>query len=138
MIKDKQVQSLIEKYKTIYSLEYMLLLSNWDIETYMPKNGIATRGIVSGKIESLIQKLSLDKTFVFELKALHDGQTNLNDEEKAIIRSLWHSYDRCIKLPAEFVESFANLISTSSTVWAKAKENNDYDMFKPFLKKIGI
>lgn len=140
MIKDKRIKSLLEKYKTIYSLKYLLLLSNWDIETYMPKKAIYARGIVSGKIEALIQELSLQPEFVSELKGLYEytreKDIDLSDEEKAIIRTLWHTHTKYTKLPRTFVEEYTNLVSTSSTVWAKAKNKNDYEIFKPSLKKI--
>jgi len=135
-IKDKRIKLLLEQYKPIYSLKYMLLLSSWDTETFMPSEGVTARGFSTGNIEGLIQKLFLEKDFAKALLDIDPEDKKLTVTEAMIVNRLRHKYDKYTKLPSEFVNRFAALTSTASTVWAKAKSENDFEMFKPYLEKI--
>jgi carboxypeptidase Taq len=136
LITNPLILSVLEKYKNIYALKYLGVLANWDTETYMPSKGIEMRGQVMGKIEKLVQQLSLDPDFVRDIETLEIQQDQLNDYEKAVLRILSKANKKYRKLPAEFVEQFAELTAKSSTVWAEARKENDFKKFQPYLQDV--
>ena len=132
---NKIIIQLLEKYKTIWSLRYAVALADWDLSTYMPEDGVTARGEMIAKISSLKQKLFLDKDFVKLIK-LAENVENLGDYEKGVLRVLKRSLKRYEKLPFEFLEEFSKVVSESQIVWARAKKNDDFSIFAPYLDKI--
>lgn len=133
--KNPIILQLNQKYQLISSLNQLLALSGWDLETYMPQNGASNRGLVSAKVSSLIQKLYLDKDFV-KLVEEASKQTDLNDYELGILRLLKKNLYNFFKLPPEFVKEYAKVTNEGMVAWREAKDKNRYDIFSPFLKKI--
>lgn len=129
------IQLLLDKYRSIWSLIYADTLINWDTETYMPEMGVKSRGKVLADINCLVQKIILEKEFT-DLIIASEKEKSLNDFEKRAIYRLNKSVKQYQLLPAEFIKEWSELIAQASTIWAKAKRENNYDIFEPYLKKI--
>ena len=54
----------------------------------------------------------------------------------ASVRDARRSYDRKVRMPADLAREEARLGSEGYQAWAKAREANDYESFKPVLAKI--
>ncbi len=135
MFKNKYIKEILEKYKNIASLESLSSLASWDLSTYMPENAAKDRGFVLGKIEVLIKNFLLDRDF---LKLINQAEKskNLNDYERGVLRVLKKRIDFYKKLPSEFIEKFNQLTNQAQVVWKKAKTENDFNLFRPYLEKI--
>jgi len=101
----------------------------------MPEGGSQIRGIASARLYVLIQKELTDKKFIYLVKTASDLE-KLNDFEKGIVRILKKNVDRYLKLPKEFLHAYTALTTSSSKMWAKAKQKNDFGLFAQVLEKI--
>jgi len=135
LIKNYVILKILEKYRVIWSLNHLVSLGHWDLDTYMPEEGARSRGEALGKVATLSQKLFLEKDFV-DLILLAEKEENLNDYEQAIIRLLKRSLKYYQKLPAQFIEEYTILTSESRKVWEKARAQNNFSLFEPYLEKI--
>ncbi|MFP3360205.1 carboxypeptidase M32, partial [Planococcus sp. SIMBA_143] len=45
-------------------------------------------------------------------------------------------YERNIKIPAEEYSEYVILSSKAETIWEEAKENDDFELFRPYLEKL--
>lgn len=135
LIENKKIKQIISSYERIWSLNYLGALVGWDTETYMPEEGVESRGRVMSHLSSIVQDVLLDRKFVKLLKEAKDEQ-NLNVYEKKILHVLNTQLDHYQKLPKKFIEEYSNLIASASTVWAKAKAENNITEFLPILAKI--
>ena len=90
LITNPIILKLLEKYKVIWALSHLSGLGNWDLDTYIPEEGIPARSEALAKVATLSQELFLDKNF---LDLIYDSEKekNLNDFEKGIIRILKRS-----------------------------------------------
>lgn len=129
------IQLLFSNYRSIWSLIYADTLINWDTETYMPEMGVKSRGKVLADINCIIQKLLIDKEFLSILEQATNDKT-LNDFEKRAVYRLNKTVKDYLNLPPAFIKEWSELIAGASTIWAKAKKQNDYDAFEPYLNKI--
>jgi len=134
-IKNKTILKLIEKYKNIWALEHLERIVGWDLHTYSPEKAIRLRSEAFAKISSLKQELFLDKNFA-KLIEESKKEKNLNDSEKAVVRILSRTLREYKIYPKEFLEEYAKVISESSKVWEKAKEEKNFKIFEPYLKKV--
>jgi len=135
VVKDRIIKRLLQEYQNIWALIYFLNLAEWDTETYMPEGGSQIRGIASARLYVLIQKELTDKKFIYLVKTASDLE-KLNDFEKGIVRILKKNVDRYLKLPKEFLHAYTALTTSSSKMWAKAKQKNDFGLFAQVLEKI--
>jgi len=99
------IKELMEKYKTIWALSHFGSLAHWDLNTYMPEEGIESRAEALAKLAVLSQKMFLEKDFLSLIKKA-ENEKELNDYEKAVIRLLNRSLKYYQKLPPEFIEEF--------------------------------
>ncbi|MCD6484203.1 MAG: carboxypeptidase M32 [Candidatus Odinarchaeota archaeon] len=135
LFKNSVIKQVLEKFVDVWSLNYALSLLGWDTETYMPKESIKERSIVFGRLSVLQQRFLLSD----ELRNLvRKGakETNLNDYEAGIVRTLKRRIEKYEKLPPEFVEELEKVRAKSQMVWREARQKNDYNIFKPSLQKI--
>ena len=135
LIKNKVILKILEEYQILWSLSHLSALAHWDINTYMPQDGMEGRAKALSQVAMLRQKIFLDKKFVSLIK-LSQNQKNLNPYEKAIVRILKRSLKHYQKLPPEFIEEYIKVTSAAHQAWKQAKEKNKFSIFEPYLKKI--
>jgi carboxypeptidase Taq len=135
LIQNKLILEILEKYKVIWSLGHLAALGSWDLDTYMPEEGAGARGEALGKVATLSQRLFLEKDFVDSILSAEKEQ-NLNDYEKAIVRLLKRTLKYYQKLPPDFIEEFSKVTSESRKVWEKARKQDNFSLFEPYLEKI--
>jgi len=135
IITNTKIQKILNSYEKIWSLNYLNTLVGWDTETYMPVEGVEPRGKVLSNLNSILQDLFLEKSFV---KMIKDGNSEegLNVYEKKILHVLNKQLDYFEKLPKKFLEEYTGLLSCASTLWGKSKAENNITEFLPVLEKI--
>ncbi len=63
-------------------------------------------------------------------------EESLSDKEKAILKKLKKEYKRSEAIPAEEMREFGELCSRATRVWQKAKQDNDFSIYAPYLEKL--
>ena len=133
--KNKIIKKILEKYKTIWSLQYLNGLASWDARIYMPKKGIFARGKAHAQVSSIIQKFFLEKEFIYLINKAGE-EKNLNVYEMGVLRILNKDLDEYQKLPTEFIEKWAETTNKGQSIWENAKNTNNFKSFAPILGKI--
>ncbi len=131
----KEVRELVEDYIDIWSLQHALSLMSWDLETYMPEDGVHERSIAMSRINLMIQRMVTRREFVEKLEKAEKIE-DLNDYEGGVIRVLRRFVDYYVKIPPRIVEELSRTASEASVVWRGAKARDDFEAFKPYLEKI--
>ena len=135
IIKNKVILEILDKYRQIWALGHLGGLANWDLSVYMPEDGAGARVEALAKLSTLMQKLFLDRDFV-ELIKKAENEKDLDDSEKAILRTLKRALKHYQKLPAEFIEEFSKVTSEGQIAWQNAKKESNFSIFEPYLEKI--
>jgi carboxypeptidase Taq len=133
MFKNQIILEILNKYRYIWSLESVNALMDWDLETYMPAQGI------DGRAEAIAYNSLLKQNYVNSLKPLIDKaekESELNDDELAVIRVLKRDIHYYTTLPPKFIESLNNTITKSNMKWRESREKSDFSIFKPYLERI--
>ncbi|MFP4644105.1 MAG: carboxypeptidase M32, partial [Spirochaetales bacterium] len=114
-------------------------LLSWDQETYMPEGGIADRSKQLSLLSSIVHERETSDEIGELLNTLGadeehpDGGDNVPESERPYIRQLYRDYRQATKLPAQLVRRMAEAASTGQSVWAKAREADDFSMFRDHL-----
>ncbi len=129
------IKKILEKYRTIWALNHVSALAEWDLKTYMPKQGLEARGEAFAALSALSQKVFLERDFV-ELIESAKRERELNDYEKGILRLLEKQLKYYSKLPASFLEEYAKATTEGNAAWQRAKKTKNFSIFEPYLKEI--
>ena len=131
-----ELEKFFQEYKDKKNA-YDLALSSlyFDMETVAPVNGIPYRNrmisILSGDaFDHIANPESIKK--IEELSQ----RDSLSETEKKEITLLLKELEDLRVLPREVYVDFQKIIADGQNAWRKAKEENDYQMFKPYLIQI--
>lgn len=120
----------------IQQLNAIGALLSWDMEVKMPQgsdksyradqssliSGLVHERYTSAELSEIIDKLIQDNT--------------LSDKDKKEVSVTKKGIDKSKKLSKEFVENESKITSEAYSIWEKAKENADFNIFKPALNQI--
>ncbi|MCU0660197.1 MAG: carboxypeptidase M32 [Candidatus Pacebacteria bacterium] len=134
----KPIDELKRRLLEIAHLSSALALLHWDQEVHMPKKGGASRALVIAELTGLIhQKLvALDVDRVLTKLQLAVKKGTLKGKDKVIVLETARTFERERKLPEAFVRDMAETISKAQSVWATARAQNNFTLFRPWLEKI--
>ncbi len=120
------------------ALQTARTLFEWDDETIAPYEaadytskviGILSKeymdSLINDDVRKLLKKLQEEKE-----------QEELTPTQKAIVKELAKIYDQLESVPPKEYKEFNELTTKSSRIWSKAKKDNCYDDFAPYLKQV--
>ena len=118
----------------LQTLQTISGILSWDQQTKMPAKAGNLRSQQLALLSKLIHEKMISPYFgdVIEETA-REARTPI--EQRAIAEAK-RIRDRAILLPSSLVEAFTKAKSTAVSVWATAKQNDDYEMFAPHLKEM--
>ncbi len=127
------LQKLYKHLEKIYHFNSVVSLLSWDQETYMPERAFEHRSQQMGLMASLIHQL---KTTELQ-EILKD--INLNELQRRdflIVKRVKQDLDKWSKIPEKLAVQLTEVTSQAQYYWDKAKKNDDFDTFAPYLEKI--
>ena len=129
---------LLEYQKEIFDLEHTINIINWDLLVSTPKDEKDSVISLLGNLESKLFSLETSSKHgeVLEDFINSDDFDKLPDAEKRYVKMMYKNYLKSVKVPHEFYVKYTELLHKSTAVWEEAKENNDYQAFKPYLKDV--
>ena len=132
------MKELKEYLQKIADLNYIITMLHWERDTIAPSKSLEYLVDVQTKLEMEVFDLTTNEKYKELLENVINSNeyNNLSVEEQIYLKDLLNEYDRFKRIPKKLYEEYCNLTGKSVTVWATAKEENNYDKFKPYLKKI--
>ncbi len=129
----------IEAYlKRIGELNYIITVLRWEMDTIAPKQSYDYLIETSTKYELEAYDLETSEEFINLINSLIDSNEykELTKEEQIYFEDLKEDFYKFKRVPKDFFEELCTLRSNSLNCWKEAKENDDYESFKPYLKRI--
>ncbi|MGK0239550.1 MAG: carboxypeptidase Taq [Candidatus Pelagisphaera sp.] len=123
------------KLKRINALNSISGLIGWDELVNLPEDSADQRKEQCAAMAQVCHVASIDPEIDTLLSKLEAQTTELDDDQKIVIKEARKSYDRSAKLPAEFVSRKARLDSESYHAWVDAKKNANFASYAPFLQR---
>lgn len=131
-------EKIIEYLKKIGELNYIVTILRWEMDTQAPKKSFDYLINVSTKYEMESFNLLTSDKYIRLLEEFVNSEefNNISYEEKVYINRLKDDYYKFKKVPKDFYEDFCKLKNNSLNAWVEAKETNNYELFKPYLKDV--
>ena len=138
MIAQEAYDELVRRCREATVLHSCGDVLGWDERTYMPPAGSPHRAEQMALLARLVHEMATAPR-VGELLAAVEGSPLVKDPdtlEAANVREIRRSYDRATKLPPALVEELARVTTQAQQVWQKARQDDDFAAFRPWLEKI--
>ncbi len=131
-------EKLLNYLKEIGELNYLVTILRWEMDTQAPKKSFDYLINVSTKYEmKIFNKLTSDDYISLIEDFINCDEFNkISIEEQIYVKDLKDDFYKFKKVPSDFYEDFCKLKQNSLNAWVEAKETNNYELFKPFLKDV--
>ncbi len=107
-----------------------------DSVTVAPRDTAEGRGIALGALAKEEHALFACRETGELLDYLDSQKDRLEFKDKRRTEELKLSYDKISKIPADEYSEYVMAVNEASDVWHKAKEQNDFALFMPYLEKL--
>ncbi len=113
-------------------------LAHWDMATYAPKQGKSMRSEALGTLSTEAFKMSVSPEMQNILTELSEEEhfNKLPEKYQRSIKKDIKHLDKFRKIPEDQYRDYVVLTSKAQNIWEKAKEDNDFETFQPYLEKI--
>ncbi len=131
----KRLKGLLAEIANLKAANAVL---NWDQLVNMPGGAAEDRGEQIATIENITHAKATSEEIGKLLAdlAADVGQLDPESDEACLIRTAKREFDKQTKVPAEFVTEMARVSTVAQSVWEKAKNNSDFELFRPHLEKL--
>ena len=126
----EELQQKMFAYRTASSSLYL------DGVTVAPKDTSAGRGVALGVLAGEMHKLFTSPEVGELLDFLDSRRDELDPVAAREVTVLRRDYSKTARIPADEYMEYAMLTNEASDVWHRAKENNDFESFRPVLEKL--
>ena len=129
-------EALIEMQNKSSAYSHAMGLINYDGQTTAPSGTAANRAHTLGILSKEIYKMATSPERIEVLEFLDANKEELDEKEKRMVQLLLKSQRFMKKIPMDEYIAYRQLIVESGVVWKRAKINNDFESFRPYLEKI--
>jgi len=131
-------QILLSHINEIHDLRKAVRVLTWDREVTMPGGGDADR---IHQITTLRRHCHSLYTSNLTGELIESATADINgagydSTQASLIRFLQRDYGRARNLPTEFISRSSEINSKATAAWKKAREENNFELFKPWLDKV--
>lgn len=130
------LQKFTELEHKLFAYSYAMGIMSYDSETVAPELSAEGRGEALGMLSEQVYQLTAGAETGEVLEALAAHQSELTVQQAAQLREWKKEYDMNCKIPAEEYIEYAKLLNKSGSVWRKAKVENDFAAFAPYIEQI--
>ena len=125
-----------DKYKSkmqkVADINHAIAVLSWDKEVNLPKNAAAHRSQQVATLAGIGHNEFVDPDFGLMLKRL-SGMKTLNEKEVRNVSITMDDYQKATKFSEAFIIRKSKVESNAYHSWLKAREENDYAIFKDAL-----
>lgn len=130
-----ELELLKSQDKKIMQLKGIEALLSWDQETILPEKANDYRSEQMGLISSIIQEEATKDNLRNAVEVL-SGDDSLSLEDKALVRYYNRFFQGEANLPVNLVKQEGELLGKSHQAWVKARQNDDFAAFAPYLSAL--
>ncbi len=115
---------------------HALALINYDGSTTAPKGTAANRAQTMSILSAENYRLSTGEETVELLEYLNENKAELSEKEVRCVELLLKGIRQLKKIPMDQYIELQKLLVESDHAWHVAKENNDWESYRPYLEKV--
>lgn len=127
---------LTDLCREISSLTEIRGILHWDKEVVMPSGGAGIRGKQVAALAAVLHEKRTSAELRDAISMAKEDVSSLGAFEQAVVRDADRDYKHKVGVPKELEMEIAEHEVISTQVWLKAREENDFKSFAPYLAKL--
>lgn len=132
-----QALSAMDKFQqTKAAYDHALGMIGLDAVTAAPHNSWEGRGKTMEVMSGITYELETNPEINLWLSYLEAHQEELDPVRRRQVELIRKNYDKTNKVPAEEYIDYSVLLNDAQTIWERAKRENNFDLFAPYLERI--
>ena len=135
-----ELQTALEQLKQLQIKQYAYHCAQsslyLDAVTVAPRDTSDGRGVALGILAGESHKLFSDPAVGELLDFLTEHANELDHSQRRQVEELRRSWRQLSRIPAEEYMEYAMLTNQASDVWHRAKEESNFELFRPVLEKL--
>lgn len=135
-----EIKEALEKLdllqRRLLAYRHAMGLIDFDGATAAPTGTAANRGETLAILSGESYTLSICPETVALLDELHAHLDELDAIHQRVVKQMYEEMDDMRKVPMDEYMEYQRLVTQAQDVWHKAKEQNDYSLFKPLLARL--
>ena len=135
---DQKLTQLKGILAEVFDIQTAIGLLDWDQQCYMPRGGAEGRGNQQATLSRIAHaRFTSDEVgqLLADLKS-YASQLDPDSDDARLIVVTSRQYEKRIKVPVAWVAENAQVTTVAHNVWTKARAENDFSIFQPYLEKI--
>ena len=133
---NQALEDLNKHQQTMAAYNHAIAVVYLDASTAAPKGTWEGRGSTMATLSEITYNLETDPKVGEMLSYLKAHLEELDEVQKRQVEVMRKSYDQTRKIPAEESIEYTVLLNDAQAAWEKAKNENDFDAFAPYLERI--
>ncbi len=135
---EKLLNRYIELLSQMQHYREMAGLAHWDMATYAPKEGKSIRSEAIGTLSTEAFKISVSNEMELLLKDLSMDEhfKQLSEKYQKSVKKDLKDLNKFRKIPEDKYRDYVILTSKSQNIWEKARAEDKFEDFKPYLEKV--
>jgi carboxypeptidase Taq len=135
---ESALAELKERLGTIVDLQRAQNVLAWDLEVWMPPAGAESRAGQLATLEAVAHERQIDGRLGELLDELGPYAESLpsDADDACLVRVARRDWERRRRVPTELAAELAKAQAESYTAWVKAREENDFPSFRPWLERM--
>lgn len=130
------ISSFDDLQRRVSSYELALGLVDYDSQTMAPPAGAAAHGEAQAVLFAAQHDLQCRPETGELLAQLNEHKDELDPLHAAELRVFTRTYEQDSRVPAEMAADYKRLTTEAFHVWKRAKDNDDFASFEPYLARI--
>lgn len=116
--------------------QYLGFIVSWDMQTDAAENSVMADSEQVAVMSEMSYQLVTDPQFEQAVETLYAGRYKLDDVMRHEIEVMHKEIASTKKIPQEEYIAYSELTSKAYPVYVKAKTENNFELFRPYLEKI--
>lgn len=133
---EKALEFYKKQRRKMIMFNYLGFLVSWDMETDAAENSIMADSEQVAVMSEMNYQLTTDSQFEQAVATLYDSRYKLDDVLRHEIEVVYKEIINTKKIPQGEYAAYSELTSKAYPVYVKAKTENNFELFRPYLEKI--
>ena len=132
----KELEYYLQQRKKIVAMNYADFVINWDAQTDAAENSIIANSEQTAVLSEMHYHMTTDPKFEKSVKVLYANRAKLDEVLAHEIEEMHKSIANTKKIPVEEYTAYSELVSKAYPIYVRAKNENNFELFRPYLEKI--
>ena len=132
----KELEYYLEQRKKILAMRYVNFVIDWDTQTDAAENSILANSEQAAVISEMTYRLTTEPEYERAVGVLYQHRDELDDVLRHEIEVVHKDIADTKKIPIEEYTAYSELMAKAYPVYVRAKNENNFELFRPYLEKI--